>query len=226
MIDKQTLTTGEAAKYCGVNFRTVIRWIERGHLSAFKLPGRGDNRIPVDTFVDFLRKNEMPIADELLADDRHLLLFSAVDERSRALAADLRRHHWNVVLVDDPVQLGYLLAKDKPAALLMANTQYLETSARMMAEISKSRGQKVKMALLLADDHPASNHSAEPSAVTSQYESNSTSKPSSNLKSQSINSHSQVQNNHSQHKDCQTFKWPQQGALLLNYLSARESNNN
>jgi excisionase family DNA binding protein len=51
--DKQALTTGEAAKYCGVNFRTVIRWIERGHLDAYKLPGRGDNRIPVDTFVDY-----------------------------------------------------------------------------------------------------------------------------------------------------------------------------
>jgi len=30
--EKNTLTTGEIAKHCGVNFRTVIRWIKRGHL--------------------------------------------------------------------------------------------------------------------------------------------------------------------------------------------------
>ena len=53
MTDKNTLTTGEAAKYCGVNFRTVIRCIERGHLKAYKLPGRGDNRIPVKDCVRF-----------------------------------------------------------------------------------------------------------------------------------------------------------------------------
>ena len=90
MTDKQALTTGEAAKYCGVNFRTVIRWIERGHLDAYKLPGRGDNRIPVDTFVDFLRQNDMPVPDELVADDRRLLLFSLQDSRARDLAAGLR----------------------------------------------------------------------------------------------------------------------------------------
>ena len=41
MKNKQNvLTTGEAARYCDVNFRTVIRWIEKGYLKAYKLPGR------------------------------------------------------------------------------------------------------------------------------------------------------------------------------------------
>ncbi|ASP40977.1 hypothetical protein CHH28_17240 [Bacterioplanes sanyensis] len=66
MREKQALTTGEVAKFCGVNFRTVIRWIERGHLQAYKLPGRGDNRIPVNGFVEFLKDNHMPVPDELL----------------------------------------------------------------------------------------------------------------------------------------------------------------
>ncbi|TNF38926.1 MAG: response regulator, partial [Gammaproteobacteria bacterium] len=41
----KTLTTGDIARYCQVNFRSVIRWIERGLLKAHKLPGRGDNRV-------------------------------------------------------------------------------------------------------------------------------------------------------------------------------------
>ena len=42
---KEILTTGDIAKYCNVNFRTVVRWVERGLLKSHKLPGRGDNRI-------------------------------------------------------------------------------------------------------------------------------------------------------------------------------------
>jgi excisionase family DNA binding protein len=146
--DKQALTTGEAAKYCGVNFRTVIRWIERGHLDAYKLPGRGDNRIPVDTFVDFLKKNDMPVPEELVADDRRLLLFSLPDTQARELAADLRRNSWEVILSDDPVQLGYLIAKDKPSALLMMDAGHVDVAARIMKEVSKDRSDSPKMALL------------------------------------------------------------------------------
>ena len=62
---KEALTTGEVAKYCGVNFRTVIRWIEKGYIEAYKLPGRGDNRIPIHSFVTFLNKNNMPVPSDL-----------------------------------------------------------------------------------------------------------------------------------------------------------------
>lgn len=153
MTDKQALTTGEAAKYCGVNFRTVIRWIERGHLDAYKLPGRGDNRIPVDTFVDFLRKNDMPVPEELVADDRRLLLFSMEDELARDLAADLRRNNWDVVLANDPVQLGYLIGKDKPSSLLMIGQQYADVVSRIMKEVGKDRNVVPKMALLQTSPH-------------------------------------------------------------------------
>jgi len=178
--DKQALTTGEAAKYCGVNFRTVIRWIERGHLDAYKLPGRGDNRIPVDTFVDFLRQNDMPVPDELVADDRRLLLFSLQDSRARDLAADLRRNNWDVVLADDPVQLGYLMAKDKPSALLMMDLNYADIAARIMKEVSKDRGDSPKMALL-------------------------------------------QENQREIHDGWDSFQWPEQRQLLLDYLIQGES---
>lgn len=63
---KEALTTGEIAKYCGVNFRTVIRWIEKGYLEAYKLPGRGDNRVPITAFIEFLKANGMPVPKDLL----------------------------------------------------------------------------------------------------------------------------------------------------------------
>jgi excisionase family DNA binding protein len=63
MKEKQTLTTGDIAKYCGVNFRTVIRWIKRGHLKAFQLPGRGDNRVEHGDFLEFLKAHRMAIPE-------------------------------------------------------------------------------------------------------------------------------------------------------------------
>jgi len=61
----KTLTTGDIAKYCDVNQRTVIRWLDKGALKGFKLPGRGNNRVKLDDFIKFLKQNGMPVPDEL-----------------------------------------------------------------------------------------------------------------------------------------------------------------
>ncbi len=54
------LTTGIAAEYCGVSKVTVLRWIKKGELTAFRLPG-GQNRIHEDDFCEFLVKYGIPI---------------------------------------------------------------------------------------------------------------------------------------------------------------------
>lgn len=117
MREKQALTTGEVAKYCGVNFRTVIRWIERGHLDAYKLPGRGDNRIPIASFVDFLNANNMPVPDELQWGGRVLLLLVDDTQLAAEIAASVRRQGWDVLMTADPIQFGFYIASRQPAAL-------------------------------------------------------------------------------------------------------------
>lgn len=62
---KLVFTTGEAAKLCGVNLRTVIRWVERGELDAYSLPGRGDKRIPREALQAFMQRHGMPLPPEL-----------------------------------------------------------------------------------------------------------------------------------------------------------------
>src|SRR5690606_3123887 len=54
------LTSGEAARLCGVSFKTILRWIDRGLLQSYKLPGRGDHRITVDELRRFMRDNGIP----------------------------------------------------------------------------------------------------------------------------------------------------------------------
>lgn len=134
MREKQALTTGEVAKFCGVNFRTVIRWIERGHLEAYKLPGRGDNRIPVPSFIEFLQNNNMPVPDELAQNGRTLLLFADNEAFSAELASFARRAGWEALLTNDPLQFGYLLASRQPAAVLVTTVAAMESVSRLFRD--------------------------------------------------------------------------------------------
>lgn len=54
------LTTGAVARHCGVSKVTVLRWIEKGNLVAFRLPG-GQNRIHRDDFYAFAAKHNIPL---------------------------------------------------------------------------------------------------------------------------------------------------------------------
>ena len=53
------ITTGVAAEFCGVSKVTVLRWIQRGYLVAFRLP-EGHYRIRREDFADFLREHGIP----------------------------------------------------------------------------------------------------------------------------------------------------------------------
>jgi len=132
--EKQALTTGEVAKYCGVNFRTVIRWIERGHLDAYKLPGRGDNRIPVESFVDFLNNNNMPVPEELDTGGHKLVLLADVDEVSTEIAACVRRAGWDLLVTQDPVHFGFLISQNQPAAIAVTHAEYEESVKRILRD--------------------------------------------------------------------------------------------
>jgi two-component system response regulator VicR len=59
------LTTGSVARYCGVSKVTVLRWIEKGNLTAFRLPG-GQNRVHRDDFYAFAAKHSIPIKSSRL----------------------------------------------------------------------------------------------------------------------------------------------------------------
>ena len=119
-MSSRVLTTGDIGKYCGVHFRTVIRWIERGELKGYKLPGRGDHRVQVDDFVAFLRKNRMPIPPEFqqVANDRVLVTDDDAN-MARAIARTLSRAGYETRIANDGLQAGILLESFKPALMTL-----------------------------------------------------------------------------------------------------------
>ena len=61
------LTTGAVARYCGVSKVTVLRWITKGTLTAFRIPG-GHNRVHRDDFNVFAAKHNIPIRENTSKD--------------------------------------------------------------------------------------------------------------------------------------------------------------
>ncbi len=119
MQPKQILTTGEIAKYCGVNFRTVIRWIERGRLSAYQLPGRGDNRVTVEDFLDFLKENNMPIPDDIAQRERRVLIAESDPTLARQVERALQDSGYKTSIAADGFHAGSLLGTFKPSVMLL-----------------------------------------------------------------------------------------------------------
>lgn len=118
---QKTLTTGEIAEFCDVNFRTVIRWIDRGLLKSYKLPGRGDNRVQPADFVAFLQENNMPIPDEFAELDRQNRILVIDDDEGMASAISrlLIRQGYEVEVAHSGFEAGSKLASFQPVLVTL-----------------------------------------------------------------------------------------------------------
>jgi excisionase family DNA binding protein len=112
MID--TLTTREAARRCGVSFRTVIRWAERGELQAYRLPGRGDYRVPVEELRRFMREHGIPEPDEMLGRPKRILVVDDEPAMARAIKRVFARAGFEMAIASDGFLAGSLLHTFKP----------------------------------------------------------------------------------------------------------------
>jgi len=116
----KTLTTGDIAKMCDVNLRTVIRWIDRGALKGFKLPGRGNNRVRVEDFVAFLQEHDMPLPAELAGENnRRVLIIDDEAAVARSIARILRSAGYETEAAMDGFQGGSMLVKFQPALVTL-----------------------------------------------------------------------------------------------------------
>ncbi|OZG72746.1 response regulator [Hahella sp. CCB-MM4] len=116
---KDVYTTTEVAKFCGVSFRTVIRWIERGELGAYKLPGRGDHRVPMTDLKDFMRGHNIPEPEEWMGQPRRILIAEDEAPMAKAIERVLRNAGYETVVASDGFLAGSLLHTFKPRLLTL-----------------------------------------------------------------------------------------------------------
>lgn len=113
------MTTGEIAKYCGVHFRTVIRWIERGHLKAYQLPGRGDNRVEIDDFLQFLRDNKMPVPEAFRDRETRILIIDDDALMAQAISRVLKHKGYETLIAPDGFSAGAMLGTFVPQVVTL-----------------------------------------------------------------------------------------------------------
>jgi len=120
-MDKQqrVLTSGEVAKYCSVHLRTVIRWIQQGDLKAYKLPGRGNNRIEEKDFLEFLTSNGMPIPDGFQVSKPRILIVDDEKDMAKSIQRVLRKEDYDIYMAHDGFEAGAQLGILKPQLMTL-----------------------------------------------------------------------------------------------------------
>lgn len=113
------LTTGEAARICGVNFRTVLRWIDRGLLQAYKLPGRGDRRVLRDELQKFMAENQIPDRSLPSALPRRILIADDEPAMAHAIERVLRRAGFETAIASNGFEAGAMLPTFKPGVMTL-----------------------------------------------------------------------------------------------------------
>ncbi len=115
------LTVVEASKYCKVSPKTIINWIESGHIKAYKTVG-GHRRITKADLEDFMRKQGIPIPEEEVAEERKRILVVdddpiIVETIVQSLEED--EHDYEVVSAADGFEAGIQVNHFKPHLLIL-----------------------------------------------------------------------------------------------------------
>lgn len=114
-----TLTARQVAQYCNVHFRTVLRWIQREDLRAHQIPGRGDNRVFVGDFLEFLRRHQLPIPPEFSLLSSRVLIVEDERHVSAAIRRVVERLGLEVEVASDGFRAGVLLGTFRPAIVTL-----------------------------------------------------------------------------------------------------------
>jgi excisionase family DNA binding protein len=120
MEDIHTVYT--ASKYCNVSPKTIINWIESGHIKAYKTVG-GHRRIKHEDLEDFMKKQGIPVPDgkEALGERIRILVVDddpiIVETIVQALEED--EHDYEVISASDGFEAGIQVSHFKPHLLIL-----------------------------------------------------------------------------------------------------------
>jgi excisionase family DNA binding protein len=115
------LTVATASKYCNVSTKTIINWVEDGHILAYKTVG-GHRRIKKSDLEAFMTKQGIPIPGEdqtmqrkriLVVDDDPIIVETLV----QALEED--ESDYEVISASDGFEAGLQVNHFKPDLLIL-----------------------------------------------------------------------------------------------------------
>ncbi len=115
------LTVFKASKQCSVSPKTIINWIESGHITAYKTVG-GHRRIKKTDLVAFMTKQGIPISEDTPVEERIRILVVdddpiIVETIVQSLEED--EHDYEVISASDGFEAGIQVSHFKPHLLIL-----------------------------------------------------------------------------------------------------------
>ncbi len=115
------LTVFKASKQCNVSPKTIINWIESGHITAYKTVG-GHRRIKQSDLVAFMTKQGIPIPEDTPVEERTRILVVdddpiIVETIVQSLEED--EHDYEVISASDGFEAGIQVNHFKPHLLIL-----------------------------------------------------------------------------------------------------------
>lgn len=118
---EDVLTVFKASKYCNVSSKTIINWIESGHIKAYKTVG-GHRRINMTDLEAFMKKQGIPLPDKapletkkkiLVVDDDPIIVETIV----QSLEED--EFDYEVISASDGFEAGLQVNHFEPDLLIL-----------------------------------------------------------------------------------------------------------
>jgi excisionase family DNA binding protein len=116
---KGVYTTGEVAQICKVSQQTVIRCFDSGKLEGFRVPGSKFRRIPRESLVAFMKKNNIPL-DNLDSGKKRILVVDD-DEAIVEMFVELleRDGRFEVRTANGGFNAGIMVEKHRPDLMIL-----------------------------------------------------------------------------------------------------------
>jgi excisionase family DNA binding protein len=117
----EILTVSQACKYCKVSSKTIINWIEAGHIKAYKTVG-GHRRIKKEDLDEFLRKNAMPLPAESKGEERKKILVVDDDKiivETLVQALEEDEYGYELISASDGFEAGLQVSHFKPDLVIL-----------------------------------------------------------------------------------------------------------
>lgn len=117
----EIMTVAEASKYCNVSPKTIINWIDTGHIKAYKTVG-GHRRIQKANLEIFMKKQGIPVPEMKDSQERKRILVVdddpiIVETIVQALEED--EYDYEVISASDGFEAGIQVNHFRPHLLIL-----------------------------------------------------------------------------------------------------------
>ena len=115
------MTVFKASKYCNVSSKTIINWIDAGHISAYKTVG-GHRRIKKSDLEAFMKKQGIPIPEDRPEEEKKRILVVDDDpiiSETIVQALEEDEYDYEVVSASDGFEAGLQVTHFNPHLLIL-----------------------------------------------------------------------------------------------------------